>query len=109
MKAALHASPNKIWLECSTVNVFQAALNGQDESLSSALTVLPSVIESSERSVIIHGRADFVLIAEDPNRAAEHDMGWYARIRKYLKSRLVYYRRSRRVWKDAVGKEVDVL
>ena len=35
-----------------------------DASLPPAFTVLPSVIEKSARSVIVHGLADFVLIAE---------------------------------------------
>ena len=35
-----------------------------DNSLPSAFTVLPNVIESSERAVIAHGLADYILIAE---------------------------------------------
>jgi carboxypeptidase D len=35
-----------------------------DASLPSALTVLPNVVERSKRSVIAHGLADFVYIAE---------------------------------------------
>jgi carboxypeptidase D len=42
------------------VNVFP----DQDASLPPAFTVLPSVIEKSNRSVIVHGLADFILIAE---------------------------------------------
>lgn len=48
------------WTECSNVNVFPHG----DGSLPPALTVLPSVIEKSKRSVIVHGLADFILIAE---------------------------------------------
>lgn len=60
VKRAIHAPVNTTWSECSNVNVFPRG----DGSLPSALTVLPSIIEKSERSVIVHGLADFILIAE---------------------------------------------
>ena len=60
VKKAIHAPVNVTWTECSNVNVFPHG----DASPPSALTVLPSVIEKSERSVIVHGLADFILIAE---------------------------------------------
>jgi carboxypeptidase D len=60
VKKAIHAPLNQTWIQCSEVDVFP---NG-DASLPSALTVLPEVIEKSNRSVIIHGLADFALIAE---------------------------------------------
>jgi carboxypeptidase D len=44
-----------------TVDVFP---QDGDASLPSAFTVLPNVIEKSKRSVIVHGLADFVLIAD---------------------------------------------
>lgn len=75
VKAALHASPNKTWEECTSVNVFGAAPGGKDKSLPPAFTVLPNVIEKSERSVIIHGLADYVLIAEGA-RIALQNMTW---------------------------------
>lgn len=53
MKRAIHAPVNVDWTECSNVNVFP---NG-DASLPSALTVLPNVIEKSNRSVVVHGLA----------------------------------------------------
>ena len=59
MKAAIHA-PNVSWEECATSQVFPEG----DASPSTALSVLPSVIERSNRTVIIHGRADFIFIAE---------------------------------------------
>ena len=59
MKAAIHA-PNVSWEVCSSDQVFP---NG-DVSPSTALSVLPSVIEKSNRTVIVHGRADFRYIAE---------------------------------------------
>jgi carboxypeptidase D len=46
---------------CANIDVF---LQGDDASLPSAYTVLPNVIEKSQRSVIAHGLADFILIAE---------------------------------------------
>ena len=60
VKQAIHAPLNVDWVECSTIEVFP---NG-DASLPPALTVLPSVIEKNNRTVIVHGLADFVRIAE---------------------------------------------
>jgi carboxypeptidase D len=59
VKAAIHAPADVNWTVC-TDSVFSKG----DGSLPSALTVLPNVIEKSNRSVIVHGLADFVLIAE---------------------------------------------
>ena len=59
VKAAIHA-PNVPWQECAAVDVFPEG----DASRPTALSVLPSVIERSNRTVIIHGLADFILIAE---------------------------------------------
>ncbi|EPS99797.1 hypothetical protein FOMPIDRAFT_1123869 [Fomitopsis schrenkii] len=71
VKAAIHAPLDVDWTECSNVNVFP---NG-DSSLPPALSVLPSVIERSERAVIVHGLADFILIA-DGTRIAIQNMTW---------------------------------
>lgn len=60
VKEAIHAPQNVDWTECSNINVFPLG----DASLPPAFTVLPSVIEKSERAVIVHGLADFILIAE---------------------------------------------
>ena len=60
VKKAVHAPVDKTWYECSEINVFPRG----DASLPPAFTVLPDVIEKSNRTVIIHGLADFVLIAE---------------------------------------------
>jgi carboxypeptidase D len=60
VKKAIHAPANVDWTECSNVNVFPRG----DASLPSAFTVLPNVIEKSVRTVIVHGLADFILIAE---------------------------------------------
>jgi len=51
------------WEECSNINVFTGP-HGNDESLPPAFTVLPNVIEKNNRTVIVHGLADFILIAE---------------------------------------------
>jgi hypothetical protein len=64
VKKAIHAPINVDWEECSNVNVFPHG----DASLPSAFTVLPNVIEKSNRSVIVHGLADFILIAEGSAR-----------------------------------------
>jgi carboxypeptidase D len=62
VKQAIHAPADVDWTECSDGSVF--AGRAGDQSLPPALSVLPSVIERSERSVILHGLADFILIAE---------------------------------------------
>lgn len=62
MKRAIHAPVNVTWGECSDIDVFVGGAG--DQSLPPAFTVLPSVIEKSERAVIVHGLADFILIAE---------------------------------------------
>ena len=56
---AIHA-PHIDWEECSSINVY---VNGTDTSIPSGLSVLPNVIERSNRTVIGHGLADYVLIA----------------------------------------------
>ena len=58
VKKAIHAPVNKTWNECSD-NVLP-----NDTSLPPAFTVLPGVIEKSNRSVIIHGLGDYRFIAE---------------------------------------------
>ncbi|KAG2126279.1 Alpha/Beta hydrolase protein [Suillus clintonianus] len=71
VKIAIHAPVNTDWMDCTNINVFP---NG-DSSLPPAFTVLPSVIEKSQRSVIVHGLADFILIA-DGARIAIQNMTW---------------------------------
>lgn len=71
VKAVIHAPLNTTWSECSNISVFP---NG-DNSPPSALSVLPNVIEKSERTVIVHGLADFILIAEG-TRIAIQNMTW---------------------------------
>ncbi|KAM0164683.1 hypothetical protein ACHAPG_000456 [Botrytis cinerea] len=53
-------APFMEWDSCSNIEVF---VNGTDNSLPSGLSVLPSVIERSKRTVIGHGALDMVLIA----------------------------------------------
>ncbi|KAJ7667096.1 alpha/beta-hydrolase [Mycena rosella] len=60
VKLAIHAPTSVDWTECSNINVFPHG----DSSAPSALSVLPNVIEKSVRTVIVHGLADFILIAE---------------------------------------------
>ncbi|KZT13238.1 alpha/beta-hydrolase [Laetiporus sulphureus 93-53] len=71
VKEHIHAPGDVDWAECSDINVFP---NG-DNSLPPAFTVLPNVIEKSERAVIVHGLADFVLIAEG-TRIMIQNMTW---------------------------------
>jgi carboxypeptidase D len=60
VKAEIHAPADVDWVLCTNTNVFPDG----DSSLPPAFTVLPNVIEKSKRSVIVHGLADFILIAE---------------------------------------------
>ena len=62
VKKAIHAPLDVDWVPC-TRNVFNTS-DGNDESLPPAFTVLPSVIERNLRTVIVHGMADYILIAE---------------------------------------------
>ncbi|KAH9978148.1 alpha/beta-hydrolase [Lactifluus volemus] len=71
VKAAIHAPENVDWVLCTDVNVFP---NG-DASLPPTFTVLPNVIEKSERAVIANGRADFIIMAEG-SRIALQNMTW---------------------------------
>ncbi|KAG6920015.1 hypothetical protein DXG01_010083 [Tephrocybe rancida] len=48
---------------------------GNDQSIPSTLSVLPNVIEKSVRTVIVHGLADFILVAEG-TRIAIQNMTW---------------------------------
>lgn len=71
VKKALHAPTDVEWAECSDINVFPRG----DASLPPAFTVLPNAIEKSNRSVIVHGLADFILIAEGA-RIVLQNMTW---------------------------------
>jgi len=71
VKRAIHAPLTTNWTECSNINVFP---NG-DASLPPAFTVLPGVIERNKRTVIVHGLADFILIAEG-TRIVLQNMTW---------------------------------
>ncbi|KAI0922172.1 hypothetical protein AcW2_006944 [Taiwanofungus camphoratus] len=71
VKRAIHAPLDVDWTECSNINVFPDG----DASLPPVFTVLPAVIEKSERAVIVHGLADYILIAEG-TRIAIQNMTW---------------------------------
>ncbi|KAJ7668514.1 alpha/beta-hydrolase [Mycena polygramma] len=68
---AIHA-PHIVWNSCADRSVY---LPGGDQSIPSTLSVLPNVIEKSERVVIVHGLADFILVAEG-TRIAIQNMTW---------------------------------
>ncbi|KAI0820727.1 alpha/beta-hydrolase [Trametes gibbosa] len=71
VKKAIHAPLNVTWEECSDIRVFPH----RDASPPPAFSVLPQVIEKSERAVIVHGLADFILIAEG-TRIVIQNMTW---------------------------------
>ncbi|KAF8164723.1 alpha/beta-hydrolase [Crassisporium funariophilum] len=71
VKKAIHAPLNVNWEECSEIDVFPKG----DGSLPPAFTVLPNVIEKNNRTVIVHGLADYILIAEG-TRIVIQNMTW---------------------------------
>ncbi|KAG1805923.1 Alpha/Beta hydrolase protein [Suillus variegatus] len=71
VKAVIHAPVGTEWVECALARVFLH----EDSSLPPAPTVLPNVIEKSQRTVIAHGLADFMYIA-DGDRIAIQNMTW---------------------------------
>ena len=58
VQKVIHAPPTN-WVECTPNNVF---VDGTDNSPPSGLSVLPGVIERTERTIIGHGLLDFILI-----------------------------------------------
>ena len=70
LKALIHA-PNKTWYECSIVNVFP---NG-DASPPPDVSVLPAVIEKSQKTLIQHGNLDYILLSEGSQLAIQN-MTW---------------------------------
>ncbi|KAI0771706.1 alpha/beta-hydrolase [Trametes elegans] len=74
VKRAIHAPVNVSWFACSEIDVFVGE-DGGDDSPPSAFAALPNVIEKSKRAVLVHGLADFVLIAEGA-RIVIQNMTW---------------------------------
>jgi len=72
VQRAIHA-PNINWTECSNIPVF---VNGNDQSPPVVYSILPSVIEKSQRTIIVHGQHDFCLIAEG-TRLTIQNMTWH--------------------------------
>jgi len=72
VKQHIHAPADVDWTECAdNVNVFPHG----DASLPSSFGPLPDVIAKSKRTVIVHGLADFILIAEG-TRIVIQNMTW---------------------------------
>ncbi|EKM80732.1 hypothetical protein AGABI1DRAFT_37296 [Agaricus bisporus var. burnettii JB137-S8] len=78
---AIHA-PHMEWSTCSNRDVYinpNTGRGGRDQSVPSMLSnVMPNVIEKSVRTVVVHGLADMILIAEG-TRIAIHvyrNMTW---------------------------------
>jgi carboxypeptidase D len=63
VKKAIHAPLNTTWVLCSFLNNVSVFPTG-DASVPPVFTVLPRVIEKSKRSILIHGRGDYEVIAE---------------------------------------------
>jgi carboxypeptidase D len=60
VKKVLHVPTNVKWEECSSIDVFPHG----DASPESAWGVLPKVIDKNERTVVLHGHADYILISD---------------------------------------------
>ncbi|SLM33597.1 carboxypeptidase d [Lasallia pustulata] len=58
VQKAINAPPTN-WMECTNTDVF---VNGTDNSPPSGLSVLPGVIEKTNKTIIAHGMLDYVLI-----------------------------------------------
>ncbi|PPQ77206.1 hypothetical protein CVT25_011052 [Psilocybe cyanescens] len=74
---AIHA-PHIDWSSCTDNSVYIDPATGgpgSDTSIPSTLSVLPNVIDKSVRTVIVHGLADFILVAEG-TRIAIQNMTW---------------------------------
>ncbi|TBU48753.1 alpha/beta-hydrolase [Dichomitus squalens] len=73
---AIHA-PHVNWVACGGPVYIDPTTGapGNDQSVASTLSVLPNVIEKSERVAIVHGLADFILVAEG-TRIAIQNMTW---------------------------------
>lgn len=71
VQKAIHA-PEVDWRVCTAKPVYVLR---NDTSLPSSLTVLPSVIEKSERSVIMQGMVDMMILSEG-TRLAIQNMTW---------------------------------
>jgi carboxypeptidase D len=71
VQAAIHA-PNIMWAVCTDNDVF---VKGTDQSPPPVYSVLPSVIEKSQRTIIVNGQHDFRIIAEG-TRIAIQNMSW---------------------------------
>ncbi|KAF9073517.1 alpha/beta-hydrolase [Rhodocollybia butyracea] len=73
---AIHA-PHINWEICASRSVYvtKTGAQGNDQSVASMLSIFPNVIEKSERVVVVHGLADFILVAEG-TRIAIQNMTW---------------------------------
>ena len=63
VKKLLHVPSDVDWRLCTEID-HDVFVDRTDNSLPSAFTVLPNVIEKNKRTVIMHGLGDFILIAE---------------------------------------------
>ncbi|THG97171.1 hypothetical protein EW026_g4786 [Hermanssonia centrifuga] len=74
---AIHA-PHINWEACTSGSVYinkTTGAAGRDQSVASMLSIFPNVIEKSVRTVVVHGLADFILVAEG-TRIAIQNMTW---------------------------------
>lgn len=74
-KDALNVDESRVWTACSNEPVFVGNAPRGDGSLPPDVTVLPGVIEQSERSIIAHGDKDFILISQGSALAIQN-MTW---------------------------------
>ncbi|KZV67084.1 alpha/beta-hydrolase [Peniophora sp. CONT] len=72
VKEAIHAPTDVTWSECSNIDVFPHGDASEPPALNG---VLQNVIEKSNRTVVVHGLGDFILIAEG-TRVVLQNMTW---------------------------------
>jgi len=72
VKQAIHAPMEVDWAECSNISVFPHGDSSEPPALNGVLT---NVIQKSNRSVVVHGLGDFILIAEG-TRIVLQNMTW---------------------------------
>ncbi|CCD44947.1 serine carboxypeptidase [Botrytis cinerea] len=67
VKTAIHAPMNTTWTECTDAVIYNTETGWSTDSqnnLYAPFTVLPGVIERSQRTIIGHGNMDFLLLSQ---------------------------------------------
>jgi carboxypeptidase D len=73
VRRAINAPTGSPWAECTNNDVFKG---GFDRSPPSSFEVIPKLLNSLDRSIIVHGQFDFILLAEGSLLAIQN-MTWH--------------------------------